>query len=217
LTPDDDRIVEKYRQYAIFSLIAKPSTILYLNTDGLAARHCLGHHFFEWHGHVEYARSRWWDKLIDGSFLYEFEFPRISGWTPPGPEPREVLSRPQSLRAELLFARAKTIVIIGYSFGIFKESFDDSVTFEYFCKLLKRYPKKVLIVDPSDWNSSFISNQIRQATDRNNIHTLPVRWDCLAESLVQFEAKLTIKEILYKHDKLADGYKRITSTEEHGV
>ncbi len=153
---------------------------------------------------MKFTRSSWWNELVDASFLYEFQFPEIPGWTPPGPEPRKVLLRRQRWCAERLFIEANLVIIIGYSFGIFEQSFDDLPTFEWLCYLLKRYAKNALIVDPNPWNSELISGRINEATGRNSVNILRVSWDSLCRAMMEIGTKSSLRKILYRHDKLAD-------------
>jgi len=52
-------------------------------------------------------------------------------------------------RALELFAQSPALVLVGYSFGRWQDTFDDAGSFEYFVDLLRWRPRPVLILSPS--------------------------------------------------------------------
>ncbi len=206
-------VIENISSYEIFSFIRKPSTIFSMNVDGLAARYCNGHYLLEPHGRVpaKLIRSHYWDELINDLMEYGFNVPKIPNLLLPEPEPVHITSLKAYSNAVSLLQLSNIIIFIGYSFGFFRESFDDFETFEFFRQLLKDYRKDVLVLSPTP---EFIKNAIEEATKSRNINLLPLYWNHLCqaikETIITYQCKCfdklkcCIKEILYRHDTLKD-------------
>jgi hypothetical protein len=198
-------------QYELFQLVRKPATLFCLNVDGLLARFSDGHVLLEPHGRlpVKVMRSPEWDDLIDALLMYGLDCPRIPGLLLPQPEPRTITSGEAYRRAIELFAGAKFVVLIGYSFGLFGKSFDDFETLHFLCDLLKFYRNNVVIVDP--WPNC-IAGSIDEATNRRPAAVLRVCWNHMARALLEAKAKYqgtnfselsaVARQILYRHDEL---------------
>jgi len=111
-------------QYAIFSFACSPSTFFSMNLDGLARRFCTGHVVLEPHGTIPISlvRSEAWQEIRNGSVDYDIDLPDFGDALLPQSEPRNITSRTAYDRAIKLFPLARYLVMIGYSFGKFKNS-----------------------------------------------------------------------------------------------
>jgi len=184
-----------------------------MNVDGIAATYCIGHYLLEPHGRVptKLVRSPLWEELIDALLEFGFKAPEIPGLLLPQPEPIHITSHSAYLHAVSLFEAAKFVVFIGYSFGLFRDSFDDFDTFEFFRDLLRRCPKEVLVLSP---NPEFVGNAIEHASGQIKVHFLPLYWNHLYRAIKEIRytywtnsfTKLSnlTEEILYRHDELKD-------------
>jgi len=198
--------------YKIFLLIKRPSTIFSMNVDGIASRYCIGHYLLEPHGRIpaKLVLAPWWDELIDALLEFGFKAPQIPGLLLPQPEPVYITSNLAYDKAIQLFQAAEFIVFIGYSFGFFREFFDDLETFEFFRDLLRHNPKKVIFLSP---NPEFIANAIEEAT-KIKANLLPLYWNHLCKAIKEVVAqyrcnslidlKNLMSIILYKHDEIKD-------------
>ncbi len=200
-------------QYKIFTLISKPSIICSMNTDGIASLYSSGHFLLEPHGRIpaEIVHSKPWDDLTDAALEFGFECPNINGGLLPQPEPKHITSGKEYIKALRLFPLSNYLIIVGYTFGISDNSFDDFETFEFFRALLRRYPKNVLIIDPAP---EHVAGAIQEETSLKTIYPFSVYWDnlCKALTIILYEYQcrdiselscLTTK-VLYKYDELCD-------------
>ena len=79
---------------------------------------------------------------------------------------------------------------------------DDSETFQFFCELLKRYKRNVIVVNP---HPEYIASAIQNETKLRTVYTLPVYWDHLSRAIIDNmivrQNKFNmIQKILFAHD-----------------
>jgi len=185
-----------------------------MNVDGLAARYCTGHYLLEPHGRVpiKLIHSPIWEAHIDDLLWFGFKALEIPGLLLPQQEPIHITSRESYKKAILLFPHAAFIVFIGYSFGLFNETFDDLETFEFFRDLLRYSSKEVVVLCP---DPEFIGNAIQESACLLKIHLVNLYWNHLCQAIKeviffyrckQFQKlKSLINIILYRHDQLKNG------------
>lgn len=173
-------------EYSVFALASKPSIIFSMNIDGLAKRYCSGHIILEPHGQVprEIVSNPFWnDDVIDGCLEFGTPVPKIPGKPLlPQSELKDITNRSEYIQAIKLFPEAHYLVIIGYSFGKFRNSIDDSETFEYFRELLRRYPKPVIVIDPYPHP---IAAMIQEAIRQKEVYQIPAYWNHLSHAIVE--------------------------------
>jgi hypothetical protein len=199
-------------QYQIFSWVPYPSVIFNMNVDGLAARYCRRHIVLDPHGTtpVHILRTDLWETLIDIILEFGFDVPALPGEVYlPKPETLDITKRGSYREALSYFPAAQFLLLIGYSFGRYKDSIDDSETFNFFTELLKRYPKPVLVVDPNpDITAAAIQETIRQKT----VYAIPVYWNYLTKAIIEVAYKFGCydigrmselqNQIKYRYDQL---------------
>lgn len=199
-------------QYQIFSWISYPSVIFNMNVDGLAARYCKRHIVLDPHGTtpVHILRSEVWETLIDDILEFGFDVPSLPGEVfLPKPETLDITRRGSYREALTYFPAAQFLLLIGYSFGRFKDSIDDSETFSFFTELLQRYPKPVFVVDP---NPERIAAAIQETIRQKTVYTIPVYWNDLAKAIIEVAYKFGCyditkmsalqSQIQYRYDQL---------------
>jgi hypothetical protein len=200
-------------QYTIFSFARSPSTFFSMNVDGLARRFCIGHIVLEPHGRIPISlvRREDWQLIMDGIVDYNIDFPKFHGVLLPQPEPRNITSRVAYDRAIKLFPLAHYLVIIGYSFGKFKNSIDDYETFEFFRDLLKYHPKPVIIIDPQPEK---IVGLVQESINRKDVYSIPAYWNALTRAVFETACRFKCRnvanllylkrEILYSYEQYCD-------------
>ena len=177
-------------QYQIFSLVSKPSIVFNMNVDGLAERHCYGHIVLTPHGTVpaHIIVGEPWNMTIDSICEYGFDVPALPGEAfLPKPETTDITRRSAYQEAPAYFQFAPYLILVGYSFGRYNDSIDDSQTFSLLTDLLKTYPKPVLVIDPNPGRTAaMIQDSIRQ----REVYTLSMRWDYLTRAILEVSCKL---------------------------
>lgn len=203
-------------QYDIFNFAQKPSTIFNMNVDGLAKRYCSGHNVLEPHGRIPFdiVKSPLWKEFIDDLIVFGGDVFKIPGVLLLQPEQREITAHRAYKKAISIFPVARYIVLIGYSFGMFHNTIDDSETFEFFRELLRRCPKQVLVVGLHPEVDDIVGN-IQEAAKLKTIYSIPVYWNHLSQAIIEkaashgcinaLELSSLVSKILYRHDELCDG------------
>jgi hypothetical protein len=173
-------------QYEIFRF-AKPSIIFNMNVDGLAERYCQRRHtLLSPHGTIQYQLTKFdWIHLIEGANVYGV-YPPKNDILLPQPEPKNITCKEQYRRAISYFPYAKYFIVIGYSFGLYrekefpKETLDDIETFDFFIELLKTYKKHILIIDPEPGYAA----HVLQETIKEKATIIRVSWSWLTQSMI---------------------------------
>jgi len=84
-------------------------------------------------------------------------------------------------RALELFAQSPALVLVGYSFGRWQDTFDDAESFEYFVDLLRWRPRPVLILSPSPEE---LADLLQQRLWRRGVYPLAVRWEIFSSVIL---------------------------------
>lgn len=164
-------------QYAVFDVVGRPSTIFSFNLDGLASAYCSGRHkVLEPHGTID---RTWLDApdyrdLLFDTAAYGLRLPHITPKLLPGPEPTRITQGLAYQQAPELFVQAPALVLVGYSFGRWQGTFDDTESFEHFVDLLRWRPRPTLILSPSP---DELADLLRQRLSRGDVYALAVRWE----------------------------------------
>jgi hypothetical protein len=218
--------IEKHsHNYRIFNCSTTNPLILFnMNTDGVAKRICKGHCILEPHGFIPYqlVNSDFYNQHLSDLLFYPwlrtFIIPEL---LLPQSEPKGITNRTEYLKAERWFQYATCFVIIGYSFGKYKDSIDDLETFEFFRYLLRKHPKPVIIIDP---NPKWVAAIIQDSTLLREVITIPVLWNHLSSALMEIALrnhcsnilalKSLKKEVKYRYDELCDAGQTVTCARE---
>lgn len=209
------RVEKCFSNYHIFNYsTARPLILFNMNTDGIAKRICKGHFLIEAHGFIPYnlVHSKFYDQHLDDLLLYpDLRTFNIPGLLLPQSEPKDITNRKEYLLVEHWFSKVPCFVVIGYSFGKHKGSIDDLETFEFFRRLLRKYPKQVIIIDPYP---EVIAATIQDATHLRQVITISALWNHLSSALIDtalrshcsniLELKSLKKETIYRYDELCD-------------
>lgn len=176
--------INRIDQYLVFNLCNKPSFFFNLNVDGLANRYCIGHIVVDPHGTVPsfIARPSFWDLIIAWAMEYEIQPPLIGDILLPSREPKDITNRIAYKKALKYFPLSKSLILIGYSFGTFSSSRDDAETFEFFCEMLRMYPKPVIVVG---LNPEGIAAAIQEAIRQRSVYSIPAYWNHLSRALLE--------------------------------
>jgi hypothetical protein len=171
-------------QYAVFDVVGRPSTIFSFNLDGLASAYCNGRHkVLEPHGTIDRI---WLDapdyrELLYGTAAYGLQLPHITPKLLPAPEPTRITQGVAYQRAPKLFVQAPALVLVGYSFGRWQDTFDDAESFEYFVDLLRWRPRPTLILSPSP---AELADLLQQRLSRRDVYPLAVHWEIFSSALL---------------------------------
>ena len=200
--------------YEILNYGSTPKFIFNMNTDGVAKKICKCHYVLEPHGSIPYdlIHSTKYNQHLEDLLLYtKLRTYRIPSLLLPQPEPKNITVRKEYLITERLFPDISCFVVIGYSFGKFKDSLDDIETFDYFRYLLRKFPKPIVVIAPHPETTSSL---IQDATHITDSYSIPVFWDCLSRAIICvihenqlrrfIELKCHKKEIIYRYDELSE-------------
>jgi len=206
--------IEYCPNYEILNYGSSPKYIFNMNTDGIAKRVCKNHFVIEPHGFVpyEFIRTPEYERHLEVLLLYtDMRTYRIPDLLLPQPEPKDITGRKEYLIAERWFPHISCFVVIGYSFGKFKGSYDDIETFEFFRYLLRRIPKPIIVIDPYPESTLGL---IQDATHIRDSYEIPAFWDCMSRAILDViqtyqlryfaELKPLKKEIIYRYDELSE-------------
>jgi hypothetical protein len=142
-----------YARRTIGSLIT--SALLFdFNNDTLLASYCAPPHLvLNPHGSIDrrFIEHPDFDLFFHAATEYGFELPNSSGIWLPRPEPSWITRRRQyNLARNYLTQRGEFFLLIGYSFGRQPSGvIDDTESFEFFREILKKFPRRIVVVDPS--------------------------------------------------------------------
>lgn len=179
----------KPSQYAIFDLIPSPAILFNFNLDGLASIYCSNRHIIETpHGSIDFeivGSPNFYDWL---EFTSEFEsyIAYLRYKLLPGPEPKDITRRFSYSNAKNFFPNAKRVIIIGYSFGMYKGKFDDIESFDFFIELLKNYPKEIILLDKNPYE---LTERINEKLKNSLAIPIPVRWEILTQCILRLYYK----------------------------
>ena len=111
---------------------------------------------------------------------YGLLLPNFSGIWLPRPEPKWITRRHQyDLARSYLMQRGRFLLLVGYSFGRQPSGgIDDRESFEFFREILKRFPRRIVVVDPfPDHVAGLFEDALHQ-----RIYACSLYWDCLAKA-----------------------------------
>ncbi len=139
-------------QYSVFGVVPSPAFIFNYNVDGLATTYCGSRHaVLTPHGTIDRTLLGHPDFKEFLQYLADLEVPIPFRSRPllPQPEPHEITNSFFYRAAFDLLPRCHSVVLIGYSFGRFGQTHDDSESLEFFAELLARNPKPIFVIDPA--------------------------------------------------------------------
>ena len=177
---------QRLPQYDVFGLFSLNSTVISYNWDGLAKARCPQTTIHP-HGCLgprlvlpeQLSESLAWSQDDDSMDFRDWLLP---GLVMPGEEEAEPLSATRERILELWMS-ARSVVVIGYSFGLGYELAYDRVWFEAFCEAMTRNPSaEIHVLSPDAEN---IQGEIAERIDRSvNLHALPIRWHEFVRALL---------------------------------
>jgi len=171
-------------QYAVFSVLGSPSTILNFNLDGLARAYCRHRHFIlevhgsidrPWFEHVDYR------ELLEATVMYDVAIPHLTPKLLPSPEPVGITEALKYDIARRLFPLAPAVVIVGYSFGRRHDTFDDARSFEWLINLLQAHPRAIFVVSPTP---DEVVQALRDRLSSYNVFGLSLRWEVFSATVM---------------------------------
>lgn len=171
-------------QYEVFNLLGYPATIFNFNLDGLGSAYCeLKHIVLEPHGTIDryWLTDRNYKELLEETSIYNLKLPHITPKILPSPEPSAITSTQAYIFGRRLFRLAPAVLLIGYSFGRYNDTFDDAESFEYFVDLLKMYPRPVFVLSPSP---DELVELIQQRLSSYDVYPIAVRWEILSSTIL---------------------------------
>jgi hypothetical protein len=167
-------------QYAVFDVVGRPSTIFSFNVDGLALAYCGGKHcVLEPHGTIDRLRpeSPKYEEMLEATAAYDLVLPHITPKLLPAPEPSRITEGPAYKLAWDLFTQSPALLLIGYAFGRYQDTCDDTESFEYFIDLLRTRPRPTLILSP---NPEELVDVLQQRLCSRRVYGLVIRWEVLS-------------------------------------
>jgi hypothetical protein len=167
-------------QYAVFDVVGQPSTIFSFNLDGLASAYCCTKHcVLEPHGRIDrsWIEARDYDAWLHATAAYDLVLPNVMPKLLPSPEPSGITETYAYSLGRRLFTQCRVLVLVGYSFGRMKNTFDDAESFEYFVDLLRTRPRPTLILSPSP---DELVDLLQQQLHSRRVFGFPVRWELLS-------------------------------------
>jgi hypothetical protein len=169
--------------YRIFGYVQPPALLFDFNNDAFLANYCEPPHtvlnphrnidrrFIE---HPEFAL------FFHAATDYGLLLPNFSHIWLPRPEPKWITRRQQyNLARCYLTQRGQFLLLVGYSFGRQPRGvIDDIESFEFFREILKRFPRQIVVVDPSPEHvAGLFEDALRQ-----RIYACKLYWNQLAKA-----------------------------------
>jgi hypothetical protein len=175
------RLLGEPAQYSVFNRAARPSVLFSFNNDGLAAAHTRGHLVLEPHGRTlskrQFERFKWHRLLSILNEHPSIKPPTIPGLVLPVPEPESVLMRREYGLARRLIPIAKSVVLIGYSFG----GMDDIHFYRLLTKLVNPSTQNLLVLDPFPDRTV---GGLRETLSSDRVKEIPAYWGCLSRAIL---------------------------------
>ena len=169
--------------YRIFSFVPPPAVIFDFNTDALLANYCEPSHIvLNPHGAIErrLIEHPQFEQFLRAAAESGLPLPNSTGLWLPGPEPRTFTRRHEyNFAIGRLSGRGEFLLLVGYSFGSQRNgAIDDAESFEFLRELLKRFRRRIVIVDPSPEHvAGLFEDGLRQ-----RIYACKLYWNHLAEA-----------------------------------
>ncbi len=169
--------------YRIFGYVQPPALLFDFNNDTLLANYCEPPHVvLNPHGNIDrrFIEHPEFDLFFHAATEYGLRLPKFSQIWPPGSEPKWITRRQQyNLARSYLTQRGQFLLLVGYSFGRQPSGvIDDAESFEYFREILKRFPRHIVVVDPSPEHvAGLFEDALRQ-----RIYACKLYWNHLAKA-----------------------------------
>jgi hypothetical protein len=169
--------------YRIFGYVPSPALLFDFNNDTLLANYCDPPHIvLNPHGNIDrrFIEHPDFALFFRAATDYGLLPPNFSGIWLPRPEPKWITRRQQyDVARSYLMQRGRFLLLVGYSFGRQPSgSIDDHESFEFFREILKRFPRRIVVVDPfPDHVAGLFEDALHQ-----RIYACSLYWDCLARA-----------------------------------
>ena len=169
--------------YRIFEFVPSPAVLFDFNTDTLLANYCDPPHIvLNPHGAIErlIIQHTLFEEFLRTAAQFGMPLPNRSRIWLPGPELETMTRRGEYKLAQQRLSRCgEFFLLIGYSFGRQSSGrIDDGESFEFLVELLRRYRRRIVIVDPNpEQVASLFEDRLRQ-----RIYASKLCWNFLAEA-----------------------------------
>ena len=168
--------------YSIFGRVPSPAVLFDFNTDGQLSEYCDPPHIvLNPHGRIDRVILQRFE--LDELLRYAAYGIRITStwlWLPSPERSSITRNRPYEIAMRCLSSPGECFLVIGYSFGRQPDgSIDDAKSFEFFCESLKRFRRRVIILDP---NPDHLAGLLEDALHQR-IYVCKLYWNYLAESV----------------------------------
>lgn len=172
-------------QYAIFDAVGTPATIFNFNLDGLASLFCSAKHVVlephgrgDWFWFKDESNYEYWR---EATTAFDVRLPVIIPKLLPSPEPNEIVSSLPYQVARRLFRLAPAVLIVGYSFANWNGRRDDSASWNFLIRLLKRYPKTAFVISPFPEE---LTATLQEKLSSSNVVGVSIFWETFATVLL---------------------------------
>jgi len=172
--------------YRALYYVKAPTLLFDFNNDTLLRRYISPPHIvLNPHGSIErrLLGSPDYDVFIRAAVDFGLEPPNPMRIWYPRPEPKWITERREySVARRYLSFSGDVFLSIGYSFGrTLSGTIDDVESFEFFRDILKRRPRRVVVLDPQPEHVvGLFEDALRQ-----RIYACRLYWDCLASAICQ--------------------------------
>jgi hypothetical protein len=169
--------------YRIFGYVPPPALLFDFNNDALLANYCEPPHIvLNPHGNIDrrFIEHPEFDLFLRAATHYGFLLPNFSHIWLPRPEPIWITRRHQyNLARSYLTQRGQFFLLVGYSFGRQPSGgIDDYESFEFFREILRRFPRRIVVVDPfPDHVAGLFEDALHQ-----RIYACNLYWNLLTEA-----------------------------------
>jgi hypothetical protein len=169
--------------YRIFGYV-QPSVLFFdFNNDALLANYCEPPHIvLNPHGNIDrrFIEHPEFDLFFHAATEYGLLLPNFSQIWFPRPEPKWITRRQQyNLARCYLIQHGQFFLLIGYSFGHQpRGGIDDIESFEFFREILKRFPRQIVVVDPSP---EYVAGLFEDALHQQ-VYACRLYWNHLAKA-----------------------------------
>jgi len=169
--------------YRIFGYVQPPALLFDFNNDTLLANYCKPPHIvLNPHGKIDrrFLEHPEFDLFFHAATDYGLQLPNFSQIWLPRPEPKWITQRHEyNLARYYLTQRGHFLLLVGYSFGRQPSGgIDDAESFEFFREILKRFPRRIVVVDPSPEHvAGLFEDALRQ-----RIYACKLYWNHLAKA-----------------------------------
>lgn len=169
--------------YRIFGYVQPPALIFDFNNDALLANYCEPPHIvLNPHGNIDrrLIEHPEFDLFLRAVTEYGLLLPNFSQIWLPRPEPKWITRRQEyDVVRSYLTQRGEFLLLIGYSFGRQPGgSIDDTESFEFLREVLKRFRRRIVVVDPFP---EHVAGLFEDAL-RHRIYACKLCWNHLAKA-----------------------------------